>query len=184
MREPVPSTTTDSSTPASFSVAVLSIVAPAAMHRCPFVQGRKPRHLDLERVQSRREDGNRSLPLVVCHQCRRTAYQRRRTDADARTREDEALFVLDRAYESPRQPLRGTDSWQQDTSDSDQQQECPPGSRGGWRSFLNPHATPPERGQESPEGDAVQQASRDRRSASTQEAGKGHENFNRARLDV
>ena len=31
MREPVPSTTTDSSTPASFSVAVLSMVAPAAI---------------------------------------------------------------------------------------------------------------------------------------------------------
>ena len=118
MREPVPSTTTDSSTPASFSVAVLSIVEPAAIKMSCRARSQTP--ASRSRVRTVREGGpgTAAAPLI-CHLYRRAAYQRRRTDADARTREDEALFVLDRAYESPRQPLRGTDSWQQDT-DSDQ----------------------------------------------------------------
>ena len=80
-------------------------------------------------------DGNRSCPLSLVISVSGPPISAGELIADARTREYAALFVLDRAYERPRQPLGGSDSREQDTGDSDQQQECPPGSRGGGDRF-------------------------------------------------
>ena len=55
MREPAPSTTTDSARPATFRTAVLSMVAPAPMLIIVFVIGHESLELDGQRVKTRRQ---------------------------------------------------------------------------------------------------------------------------------
>ena len=121
MREPAPSTTTDSARPASVQDS-RSLDGGA----CPdadvlFVIGRKPLELDVEHVRSRRQRREAQLPLLVRGQRRRAANQRRRADADDGARKDAALCVLDGSDEGARQPLRDSDPRQQDAGGSNQQ---------------------------------------------------------------
>ena len=77
--------------------------------------GRKPLHLDVEHVRSRRQGWETQLTLLVGGQRRATADQRRGTDTDDCTGDAAALCVLDSSNKGPGHTLRGSYPWQQDT---------------------------------------------------------------------
>src|SRR5206468_2235817 len=80
------------------------------------------------------------LSLLVRGQGRRTANQRGRADTDCCARQDAALIVLDRADQSARQSLCGSDAGQQHTG-RHQQEEVPGGSGRRSVTYLDIHVT-------------------------------------------
>ena len=115
-REPAPSTTTDSATPATLQDS-RSLDGGA----CPdadvlFVVGRKSLCSSMSSTYGPGGSaGKRSCPFSFVVSRRRTANQRRRADPDGGTRKDAALCILDGADEGSRQPLRGSHAGEHET---------------------------------------------------------------------
>ena len=121
IREPAPSTTSDSSMPAD-----LQNGRSLDRRACPdadvrFVIGLESLELDIERVESRRQDWKAQTPSLVRGHSHRAANQRRRADADRCAREDAALFVLHGSDECSGQSLRGSHVRQQGTPEDEKQ---------------------------------------------------------------
>ena len=88
--------------------------------------------------------GKRSCPFSFVVSCRRAANQRRRADADDRTRKDAALVVLDRSDEGAGQPLRSSHPrGQQDAGGGNEHQQALPQPRRGWSVSLQVHVICP-----------------------------------------
>ena len=104
MREPEPSTTTDSATPASFRTTVRSMRRARADADVLLVIRRESLQLDVERVRSRGQGREPQLPSLVRGHRRRPANQRRRGDTDqgpARTPPCSSLTVPMRRRSNP-----------------------------------------------------------------------------------
>ena len=141
MREPAPSTTTDSARPASFSTAVLSMVAPAPMRMSFFVIGRESLELDVEHVRLPEAAPETQLPFLVRGQgrrCRQSAPVKRHGRCAWK---DAALIVFDRADEGACQSLRDRGPRQQDARGSDEGQQGPTDSSCRWCRWLGVHST-------------------------------------------